>query len=545
MIIFIVKKHLRWIIPFLSLLSLVCIIYFPVYEFQFLQWDDDYNIYTNPYLPGWDLLPIWKEPYMGLYIPLVYSVWSVIFHLTQTPDPMVFHIFNVILHLANSILVFLLIRKIITRMIEDMEENYWVPLVGAVLFAIHPLQIGAVAWASGGRDLMSAFFALSCVLFYFDRKNKKDYIISFVFFALALLCKPGIVSLPIVFVLFDYLLKEKIWASAPFFVLGLVFVPLTRFSQSTYMVGMTHQEWFYRPIIALDAIGFYISKFLVPLNLAVDYGRLPGRVINNSLFWPYLILAVMAIFLAYKFLYKKSVSKIALCLSFVTLLPVLGLVPFNFQRISTVTDHYMYLPMVGLALLFSFLATKINLWKFYIPLGFFYVFLVIAAMTRVPAWSDHLTFFNDMKAKNPMSHSSYIMLGDYYFKSNQIPLAEENFQGALIADPNSGVAAGNVAFALAHTKKYDQVLSQMRPYIDNPDFDAINAVHPHTIAMVYLSYATALSSKGLLLESFNRFCQVLKYKPRPGDMQEAMSSMQILAKQIKQAQPETVLQCKP
>lgn len=537
------KKHLWWILALLPLLIFVAIIYYPVYEYPFLQWDDDYNIYTNPYLPNWDLMTFWKEPYMGLYIPLVYSIWSIIYHIGPAPNPMMFHLFNLGLHIANAFLVFLLIRKILNYFLEETENKPWLPLAGAILFAIHPLQVGAVAWISGGRDLMSAFFALSAVLFYFDRKNIKDYVISFLFFALALLCKPGIVSLPVLFVLFDYLLKKKIWASAPFFVAGLIFIPVTRFSQSMYMVGMTHQEWFYRPIIALDAIGFYISKIIYPTNLAVDYGRLPGRIIGEAQFWPYVILALVVAGFSYTYIRKSKVLRIAVCISAVTILPVLGLVPFNFQRISTVTDHYMYLPLVGIALVAAYLCTHFRNWKMYIPLGIFYMCLVVLAALRVTVWSDHIVFFEDMKTKNPLSHSAYIMLGDFYYKINQITAAEENFQLALHADPKSGVAAGNIAFTLAHTKKFDQVLQQMKPYIDNAEFDAINAVHPHTIAMVYLSYATALSAKGELLEAFKRFCQVMKYKPREGDAKEAMSSMEILAKRIKQINPDMVLQC--
>jgi hypothetical protein len=219
-----VKKHLFWLIPFFALAVAVLVIYFPAFSFEFIQWDDDYNIYENPYFRADQFWPFWEAPYMGLYIPFVYTVWSFLYHLGETADPMIFHAFNIALHFLNSILVFWLIRKILTNFESDENKIRWSALVGALLFAIHPLQIGAVAWVSGGRDLMCGFLALMSLIYYFDRKSWYDYFFSFVFFAFALFCKPGIVSLPVVFLLSDWILKRKFYSSFPFFISVLVLV---------------------------------------------------------------------------------------------------------------------------------------------------------------------------------------------------------------------------------------------------------------------------------------------------------------------------------
>jgi hypothetical protein len=522
-----VKKYNHLLIPLLILAALVWIIYFPVPGFEFLQWDDDYNIYDNPYFKEGAILPFWQEPYMGLYIPLVYTIWSFLYHLTAAPDPTIFHVFNINLHIVNSFLVFLFIKKVIDHF-KPESNNLIAALTGAILFAIHPLQIGGVAWISGGRDLMSIFFVLLSLNRYFDRKNIKDLIWSFVFFGLALLCKPGAVSLPAFFVVIDLVLGRKWLATIPFFIAGLVFIPVTKAAQSIYMVGMTHQDLLHRPIIALDAIGFYVSKIFFPMNLAVDYGRLPARVISQQLFWPYLFIALAWLTLIY-FLWKKQRSAIlGISFSGLMLAPVLGIIPFNFQRISTVTDHYMYLPMIGVCLVLALFSPNKWNWKFHVPMIAFCLMLMGFGINRIPVWREHFTFFNDMKEKNPMSHSAYIMLGDRYFRKGDVATAEKEFYGSVIADPKSAVAAGNIGYVLVYQGKFKEAIDAVTKYIDNPEFDYVNQVHPHTIGMVYLSYGTALWKTGNPLEGFKRICEVFRYKPRQIDANQAITSMRAI-----------------
>lgn len=527
---------------FSLLLIAIIVIYFPVYDFQFLVWDDNYNIFDNGTLQEDSIWTFWKEPYMGMYIPLIYSVWSAIFHIVGA-DPMTYHIFNVVLHLANSFLVFKLVQKVLVRFYPAVDKNIIYPLCGALLFAVHPLQIGTVAWVSGGRDLLSVFFALLSIIFYFDCQSKKKYFLSLLFFTLALLSKPAIVSLPLVFVLFDWIFKRKIYSTAPFFALGLVFVSLTRSAQSKFMEGMLHPDWVFRPIIALDAMGFYVSKFFFPVNLAVDYGRQPERVISERLFWPYLFLALTVIVIGFLLLKKKPILWVGFGIIASLLLPVLGFVPFNFQRISTVTDHYMYLPMAGIAIVSSFLLFKINSWKSYIPFAVFLIFLVIQSVFRLPVWNNTTVFMEDMMIKNPQSYSAFVILGDKLFNQGKVAEAEELFKKAWASNHMSGLAVGNLAVTWVAKKSYQDVITQLKEYIDNPDFDSQNASQPQTVAMLYLSYAASLARTGNDLESYKRYCQVLKYQPRENDKLQATMALEILKNRIPDPQQQSELKC--
>ena len=129
---------------------------------EFAGWDDPENISTNPYYDPPTLRGIahfWAGPTTGMYIPLPYTLWGGLAYVARVaePDasgsrlnPWVYHTANLLIHLATCLLVLDFLNRVTKRQ--------WAAWFGAAVFAIHPMQVETVAWASGARDLLCVFF---------------------------------------------------------------------------------------------------------------------------------------------------------------------------------------------------------------------------------------------------------------------------------------------------------------------------------------------------------------------------------------------------
>lgn len=142
----------------------------PVCRGQFVEWDDQSLLYQNPTLnpPAWaDLQIWWTTPHQRLYTPVAYTVWGGLAWLAQVPrdprtgialNPHVFHAANLVLHLLTATVVYFLLKRLLGLR--------WPAAAGAMLFAIHPVQVESVAHASGIQGLLCGFFGLTAVLLY-------------------------------------------------------------------------------------------------------------------------------------------------------------------------------------------------------------------------------------------------------------------------------------------------------------------------------------------------------------------------------------------
>src|SRR5207249_3699276 len=135
----------------------------------FLFWDDRAFILENPLIAhpsAANLLALWTTPLHDLYAPLTYTLWGLLTAVVG-PRPWAFHLTNVALHVLNAGLVFAVLRRLVT------EDDGRAALAGALLFALHPVQSEAVAWASETKDLLSALFSLLAIRQYLvlDRKS--------------------------------------------------------------------------------------------------------------------------------------------------------------------------------------------------------------------------------------------------------------------------------------------------------------------------------------------------------------------------------------
>ena len=167
----------RLSIPFLciAIAFLVLNVFSPVLRADFVLWDDDINIYKNPHLGGLDSARlVWMFTdfsYSRVYNPMAWLTWSAVYECFGL-EPFGFHLLNLLLHAANSVLVFLVLRKVLRLFgpkegaAEVSPALEWSAALAAVIWALHPLQVEPVAWATAIGYVQGLFFLLLSVFSY-------------------------------------------------------------------------------------------------------------------------------------------------------------------------------------------------------------------------------------------------------------------------------------------------------------------------------------------------------------------------------------------
>jgi hypothetical protein len=350
---------------FVLLASVTVIAFSPVFLAGFVRWDDHVLITQNPTMnpPTWaSLRTWWTTPHEGLYTPVAYTVWGLIASVARGPAdlqtgvslrPFPFHAANLLVHLITAAVVYRLLVRLVGRR--------WPALAGAMLYALHPVQVESVAHVSGIQGLLCGMFGMSAVLQYthFAAPDPGDrprlrYGLAAGLFVCAVLSKPLGVVVPVVAGLVDVFFLRRSWRAAvwslwPWVVVALPYVVLTKSIQQGKMFDVDVPYWT-RPFIAADAVAFYLYKLAFPVRLGLFYGRTPGSVLkHDAIFYMWIVPAGLAVALWQGRERLRPVIGAAL-IFLAALAPVSGLIRFNSQVYSTVWDHYLYLPMFGVAL---------------------------------------------------------------------------------------------------------------------------------------------------------------------------------------------------
>lgn len=359
----------KYLIGILFALSVA--LYARTFNYGFV-WDDErIHLGHNPQLIKGDLKSFWLKPYSGMYIPVSYTTWTFINTVSSSGKeipPKTFHALNVITHSLNCILVFFLLLILF----KNQTHAFW----GALLFLLHPMQVESVAWISEFRGLYSAFFSLLSLIsiFIYLENNShitfrsfitsKHFVFASVLFGLALLSKPSAVVLPFVISILAWCFyKDKFKPLLKGFSLWLLMVvPIflaTRSAQPSELIYDSISFW-QRFLIAGYSLFFYLCKLIVPYPLSACYGYTPELILSNKFLY---LSAFFSIAIAL-IIFTKRKSKPLLFSGFaiitVCVLPVLGLIPFEYQKHSTVADRYIYFGMLGLALFVPIIANTIK-----------------------------------------------------------------------------------------------------------------------------------------------------------------------------------------
>lgn len=462
-------KRALWVVPALAAAAAL-LRFYSVLDGGFIQLDDPRHLMENPayhtgFLEG--LRTIWRAPYFGLYIPLTYSLWKgVVWWATPsggspTFDPVVFHLVSLLLHAINSSLV----AFILFRLLETTPGGPPAPpkriaaaaLAGALVFAWHPVQVESVAWISSTKDLFSSLFALIALALYLAPGNTGNftarpgrYAIASLCFLAALLAKPSTVVLPLLCAWVGALWlkiprRELARSFLPWVALAL---PLCWFTKSLQPddPAQVSVALLMRPLVALDALGFYLGKLALPIGLALDYGRRP-EIAFREVFWATGPLALIAISYAFAMRKRFPAGWLGLGILVIGIAPVLGFVPFLFQIFSTTADRYLYLPILGLGLVVSFLAVRAqSAVRLLTPAAIAGLGIITGA--QLGCWRDGVHIFVHSVQTNPKSVLAHNNLGVEWQTRGQFPLAAHHFGEALRLAPQRPDVNSNLGAAL-------------------------------------------------------------------------------------------------
>ena len=281
------KKQVRLIIVFLIIAS--CATFGRIGANDFINFDDNLYITENVHVQsGFSVKNI-----LWAFTTVHHSYWHPLTWLSHMLDWSLFgsnaaghHLVSLLLHIGAVILLFLFLYKTTHRL--------WPSAFAAAFFALHPLRVESVAWAAERKDVLSMFFAMATLYtyaFYVENRKISKYLLCLILFALALMSKPMMVTLPFVLLLLDYwplkrldslstanndllkkagrLLSEKI----PFFMLTIAVSAIAFWAQNKVgaMVTMENISFIERLSNAVVSYGNYLGKIFWPVNLAVFY----------------------------------------------------------------------------------------------------------------------------------------------------------------------------------------------------------------------------------------------------------------------------------
>jgi Flp pilus assembly protein TadD len=195
--------------------------------------------------------------------------------------------------------------------------------------------------------------------------------------------------------------------------------------------GGVGAAWWLRPVVAIDTIGFYATKVVAPVRLAMDYERTPGWVISHwSTAWWLMGVGLMVLVGIWR---RRGWVAAGVAMAVVGLLPVLGVVPFDFQAISTVGDRYMYLPMAGVALAAAAVLVR---FEGKVAWGVAVVILGVLggrSFEQAGVWRDTRTLTANQFSFDAGSATGHKVLATWLLEQDQLVEAEEHLRRAIEA----------------------------------------------------------------------------------------------------------------
>ena len=453
-----------------ALSVLVVVSYLPAMLWGGFVWDDNICIKVDPVREVSGLWQIWFSPSSvekeAHYWPLVYTTFW-LEHKLWGFDPTGYHIVNVLLHLANTLLLWHLMRRL-------SVPGAW--MIAAV-FAVHPLHVESVAWVIERKDVLSGLFYLAAALAWMrfvEQPRRGWYVCSLVLYAAGLLSKSIVVTLPVALLIWHWWKQGRVTSTdllrlVPFGVVGLVITVgdlSFYYSRTAESLGYSLTE---RTLIAARALWFYAGKLLWPSELAVIYSLWDIRV-ADPLAWGYLVAAVALVVALWHFRPRIGRGPLAGALFFgVTLLPVLGFVDYSYMEFAFIADRFQYLAGIGvMAVVIGSVAYSVRrlsgLWQEG-ALGVAAVVLVVLGMLtwrQASVYRDDETFNRHIIALNPQARDAHLNLSKALYEQGRYEAALEAARVAVEQRPDFFDTHANLGGVITALGRFDEAEPHLR-----------------------------------------------------------------------------------
>jgi tetratricopeptide (TPR) repeat protein len=521
----------------LGLAVLAFAAFMPALSCEFVNYDDPQYVTKNPQVKSglnadgarWAFTTFdaanW-HPLTWLSLQLDASLWT---NPEGGLDPRGFHLTNVLLHAANAALLFLALRS--------LTGAFWRSAAVALLFAVHPLRAESVAWVAERKDVLSALFgfaALWAYAGYATAPSVRRYLLTAAPFALSLLAKPMLVTLPCLLLVLDWwplgrarapgdwrrLAAEKL----PVFALVAASAAVTLRAQAAGG-AVKHREEGFTPAARVEnaAVSYaaYLTKTAWPANLSVHYPHpvynfdstaslLPAKAAGAAL----MLVAVTAGAVALR---RRAPYLLAGWLWYVgTLVPVIGLVQVGGQAMA---DRYTYLSQIGLLIAACWGAADLaGTWRRAALAAGALAAAALAAVTQtqLAVWHDSFSLWDHARRVSGESPAVMVNLGEVLEQRGKLEGAARCYEGAMRLDPNTAQIRLDLGNALQGLGKFDEAARQ---------FEEACRLAPDA-PLGYSNLGNLLLRQGRLDEAARQFEEARKRDP---DMAEIPYNLGLVA----------------
>lgn len=514
---------------FIALITFI--VYLPALQNGFVNWDDYTYVYKNQNIRSLDLAflkwsltatvgKLW-HPLTLVSLAWDYALWGL--------NPIGYHLTNILLHTLNTFLVFILITRLMEQSSPKkailLNKGLVAAVITAILFGIHPLHVESVVWISERKDVLSAFFFLTSLLTYLKytscKGSKKNlfYGVCLLLFIMALLSKPMAITLPIVLLILDFYPLKRLeidgirnarWVvveKLPFFVLSILVALITIWISHSEDILMTLEKYpiTNRILITFWAYIFYLSKMIMPLNLAPLY---PLPLKPNFFTIEYagsVILLSLLTFVCIRSLLRRGRLFFTVWMYYIVLLiPVIGIVKVGKQAAA---DHYTYLASLGPFFLAGlgtgYLLERYSGKRYKLAiigiLAFISLFLTETTLRQISVWKDSITLWShEIRLFPDTTETAYANRGNAYYELGNYQQAITDYEKAIEINPkyllayynrgNTYYELGNYAFAI---NDYNHILK----------FGKINPKN----AVVYNARGNAYKNAGDFRQAINDY----------------------------------------
>lgn len=529
--------HTLWICAALVLAAIA--VYYQVWTYDFVNYDDPEYVYENRHIQA----GITFETVKWAFTAATHTYfWHPLTWLSHILDWQLYgnnagghHITNLIFHIANTLLLFLVLKQMTCPVrdrlplaavghqrcpVSNGTRALWQSAFVAALFALHPLHVESVAWIYERKDVLSTFFWFLTMWAYvrYVRSSKIiNYLLIVVFFALGLMSKPMLVTLPFVLLLLDYwplerlntkrsllhLLIEKV----PLFVMVFASCIITFINQNRIgaMSSIENLSFFVRLANASNSYLQYIIKMIWPARLAFFYPH-PSRDVSGFFAGISAAVLLVATILIWRAGRKYRYLTVGWFWYLGTLVPVIGIVQAGQQAMA---DRYSYITLTGLSiiiawglpeLLIKWQYRKISLWASSLA-----VLSVLAVLAHIQQryWKNTITLCEHALKVTENNYEAHYCMTDMLLEQGRIEEAIWHNTEALRIKPNYTNALNGLGSALMTAGKVDNAMGYFKKAIE---------IDPRSTTS-YIHFGEALAAKGKFDEALSMYRKALQLSP--------------------------------
>jgi tetratricopeptide (TPR) repeat protein len=466
------------------LTAVVLALYWQVQYYDFVDYDDNIYILENAHVQ----LGLSRQSFIWAFTtthtaanwhPLTWLSFLFDYELYRF-NPAGYHWTNIFFHAANTLLLFFIFLR--------TTGEIWKSAFVSVLFAIHPINVESVAWIAERKNVVSTFFGLLTILayvFYVEVPGIKRYALVLLSFAMSLMAKPMLVTLPFILLLLDYwplrripvVMKDRrngiLWPE--FFPLMREKLPMLFLSGVSAIItvyaaqrgdaikGLDAFPFIARLTNAIVSYVAYLEKMIWPQNLAAFYPH-EGVVSFWKIVAACIVIGgvtalVLYTFPRYRYLFVGWFWYVG------TLFPVIGLIQVGYHSMA---DRYAYIPLIGIFIIISWgfpeILSRLPIKKtrLILPAGMIVSFFALLTWQQMQHWRNSETLFQHALAVTKNNYQAHQGMGNVMLRRGNMDNAAGHYKEALRIKPDHADVLNNLGLVFMYQGKLEDAMQQYR-----------------------------------------------------------------------------------